>query len=210
MVQKGKLFWHYFSFPSLSCSAEGSHVSGQSNGRDPQALAKAVQIHYDTQHTMYFAWTSLSASPLVDLPHIFFFLFKSICPIPPLPSSSLLVVFSSYSLYIFWICTKAARGGGFIYIPTSSRLCFTEQFPTSVPNRAALLTSNPALRTHRGLQCTKEKNAKKQKQTIHTSTSWAIILRLFLFFLFECLYSCVCKIHWARELAGAHCVRTAL
>lgn len=39
----------------LSCSAEGSHVSGQSNGRDPQALAKAVQIHYDTQHTMYFA-----------------------------------------------------------------------------------------------------------------------------------------------------------
>uniref|UniRef100_A0A4W5KZ66 Argonaute RISC component 4 n=1 Tax=Hucho hucho TaxID=62062 RepID=A0A4W5KZ66_9TELE len=36
-------------------SAEGSHVSGQSNGRDPLALAKAVQIHYDTQHTMYFA-----------------------------------------------------------------------------------------------------------------------------------------------------------
>ncbi|XP_072265525.1 protein argonaute-4 [Pyxicephalus adspersus] len=36
-------------------SAEGSHVSGQSNGRDPQALAKAVQIHHDTQHTMYFA-----------------------------------------------------------------------------------------------------------------------------------------------------------
>ncbi|KAB1268104.1 Protein argonaute-4 [Camelus dromedarius] len=35
--------------------AEGSHVSGQSNGRDPQALAKAVQIHHDTQHTMYFA-----------------------------------------------------------------------------------------------------------------------------------------------------------
>lgn len=39
-------------------SAEGSHVSGQSNGRDPQALAKAVQIHHDTQHTMYFAWES--------------------------------------------------------------------------------------------------------------------------------------------------------
>ena len=39
----------------VSYSAEGSHVSGQSNGRDPQALAKAVQIHYDTQHTMYFA-----------------------------------------------------------------------------------------------------------------------------------------------------------
>jgi hypothetical protein len=36
-------------------SAEGSHVSGQSNGWDPQALAKAVQIHHDAQHTMYFA-----------------------------------------------------------------------------------------------------------------------------------------------------------
>uniref|UniRef100_A0A4W3HCY2 Argonaute RISC component 4 n=1 Tax=Callorhinchus milii TaxID=7868 RepID=A0A4W3HCY2_CALMI len=36
-------------------SAEGSHVSGQSNGRDPLALAKAVQVHHDTQHTMYFA-----------------------------------------------------------------------------------------------------------------------------------------------------------
>uniref|UniRef100_A0A8C1Q3H6 Argonaute RISC component 1 n=1 Tax=Cyprinus carpio TaxID=7962 RepID=A0A8C1Q3H6_CYPCA len=36
-------------------SGEGSHVSGQSNGRDPQALAKAVQIHHDTLRTMYFA-----------------------------------------------------------------------------------------------------------------------------------------------------------
>jgi len=36
-------------------SAEGSHVSGQSNGRDPQSLAKAVQIHHDTLRTMYFA-----------------------------------------------------------------------------------------------------------------------------------------------------------
>ncbi|CAL8249711.1 unnamed protein product [Boreogadus saida] len=36
-------------------SGEGSHVSGQSNGRDPQALAKAVQIHEDTLRTMYFA-----------------------------------------------------------------------------------------------------------------------------------------------------------
>uniref|UniRef100_A0A673M7H6 Protein argonaute-3-like n=1 Tax=Sinocyclocheilus rhinocerous TaxID=307959 RepID=A0A673M7H6_9TELE len=36
-------------------SAEGSHVSGQSNGRDPQVLAKAVQIHHDTLRTMYFA-----------------------------------------------------------------------------------------------------------------------------------------------------------
>ena len=43
------------SLPPSPPSAEGSHVSGQSNGRDPQALAKAVQIHYDTQHTMYFA-----------------------------------------------------------------------------------------------------------------------------------------------------------
>uniref|UniRef100_A0A8C2Q0X5 Protein argonaute-1 n=1 Tax=Cyprinus carpio TaxID=7962 RepID=A0A8C2Q0X5_CYPCA len=36
-------------------SAEGSHTSGQSNGRDQQALAKAVQIHQDTMRTMYFA-----------------------------------------------------------------------------------------------------------------------------------------------------------
>lgn len=40
-------------------SAEGSHVSGQSNGRDPQALAKAVQIHHDTLRTMYFAWANI-------------------------------------------------------------------------------------------------------------------------------------------------------
>uniref|UniRef100_A0A4W5LE67 Argonaute RISC catalytic component 3a n=1 Tax=Hucho hucho TaxID=62062 RepID=A0A4W5LE67_9TELE len=36
-------------------SITGSHVSGQSNGRDPQALARAVQIHHDTLRTMYFA-----------------------------------------------------------------------------------------------------------------------------------------------------------
>ncbi|XP_075437886.1 protein argonaute-2 isoform X5 [Ascaphus truei] len=36
-------------------SAEGSHTSGQSNGRDQQALAKAVQVHQDTLRTMYFA-----------------------------------------------------------------------------------------------------------------------------------------------------------
>uniref|UniRef100_A0A8C3LMD9 Argonaute RISC catalytic component 2 n=1 Tax=Chrysolophus pictus TaxID=9089 RepID=A0A8C3LMD9_CHRPC len=32
-----------------------SHTSGQSNGRDHQALAKAVQVHQDTLRTMYFA-----------------------------------------------------------------------------------------------------------------------------------------------------------
>ncbi|KAL7980537.1 hypothetical protein Chor_001691 [Crotalus horridus] len=36
-------------------NGEGSHISGQSNGRDPQALAKAVQVHQDTLRTMYFA-----------------------------------------------------------------------------------------------------------------------------------------------------------
>ncbi len=51
------------SFPVRS--AEGSHVSGQSNGRDPQALAKAVQIHYDTQHTMYFAWRQPAGDALL-------------------------------------------------------------------------------------------------------------------------------------------------
>ncbi|XP_028317063.1 protein argonaute-3 isoform X1 [Gouania willdenowi] len=35
-------------------SAEGSHLSGQSNGRDPQTLARAVQIHHDALSTMYF------------------------------------------------------------------------------------------------------------------------------------------------------------
>lgn len=39
----------------LLFSGEGSHISGQSNGRDPQALAKAVQVHQDTLRTMYFA-----------------------------------------------------------------------------------------------------------------------------------------------------------
>lgn len=42
-------------FYCLCHSAEGSHTSGQSNGRDQQALAKAVQIHQDTLRTMYFA-----------------------------------------------------------------------------------------------------------------------------------------------------------
>ncbi|KAK2500298.1 hypothetical protein MC885_021305, partial [Smutsia gigantea] len=46
---------YYARLVAFRASAEGSHVSGQSNGRDPQALAKAVQIHHDTQHTMYFA-----------------------------------------------------------------------------------------------------------------------------------------------------------
>lgn len=45
-----KDFFHLFLF-----SGEGSHISGQSNGRDPQALAKAVQVHQDTLRTMYFA-----------------------------------------------------------------------------------------------------------------------------------------------------------
>jgi len=54
----------YYAFPLglILCvwylflgSAEGSHTSGQSNGRDQQALAKAVQIHQDTLRTMYFA-----------------------------------------------------------------------------------------------------------------------------------------------------------
>lgn len=45
-------------------SAEGSHTSGQSNGRDQQALAKAVQIHQDTLRTMYFAWAQPELSPV--------------------------------------------------------------------------------------------------------------------------------------------------
>lgn len=53
-----------FLFPPspFSFSAEGSHTSGQSNGRDHQALAKAVQVHQDTLRTMYFAWHVLMFS----------------------------------------------------------------------------------------------------------------------------------------------------
>lgn len=43
------------SVSAYAFSAEGSHTSGQSNGRDHQALAKAVQVHQDTLRTMYFA-----------------------------------------------------------------------------------------------------------------------------------------------------------
>lgn len=54
-----------FFFDSVAGgSAEGSHISGQSNGRDPLALAKAVQIHHDTLTTMYFAWTRREKSCL--------------------------------------------------------------------------------------------------------------------------------------------------
>lgn len=53
LIKQGKCFLTLLALVSLS--AEGSHVSGQSNGRDPQALAKAVQIHHDTLRTMYFA-----------------------------------------------------------------------------------------------------------------------------------------------------------
>lgn len=73
-------------------SAEGSHVSGQSNGRDPQALAKAVQIHHDTLRTMYFAWTppplpsifpSHSASLSVRLPSAVVSPHSAPLPTPP-------------------------------------------------------------------------------------------------------------------------------
>lgn len=52
-VQFARKDFSYFSF--FFFSGEGSHISGQSNGRDPQALAKAVQVHQDTLRTMYFA-----------------------------------------------------------------------------------------------------------------------------------------------------------
>lgn len=49
------VYWDIDLFIMSLYSAEGSHTSGQSNGRDQQALAKAVQIHQDTLRTMYFA-----------------------------------------------------------------------------------------------------------------------------------------------------------
>lgn len=66
----------YFHF-----SAEGSHVSGQSNGRDPQALAKAVQIHHDTQHTMYFAWEFQKRNSTSLAPHTASKCFKCLPPL---------------------------------------------------------------------------------------------------------------------------------
>lgn len=56
----------FFPPPPFSSSAEGSHTSGQSNGRDHQALAKAVQVHQDTLRTMYFAWHVLMFSDSVQ------------------------------------------------------------------------------------------------------------------------------------------------
>ena len=73
--------WGFFIFLLYSIySAEGSHVSGQSNGRDPQALAKAVQIHHDTQHTMYFAWESQKNSTHMA-PHAASKCFKCLLPL---------------------------------------------------------------------------------------------------------------------------------
>lgn len=67
-----QLLFFFFFFsplppqPPFSFSAEGSHTSGQSNGRDHQALAKAVQVHQDTLRTMYFAWHVLMFSNSVQ------------------------------------------------------------------------------------------------------------------------------------------------
>lgn len=64
-VRRGRI--NVVSFPPpFSFSAEGSHTSGQSNGRDHQALAKAVQVHQDTLRTMYFAWHVLMFSDSVQ------------------------------------------------------------------------------------------------------------------------------------------------
>lgn len=72
-------------------------------------------------------------------------------------------------------------------IPFHGTISSQRSQSSRLPNQQSS-TVNPE-----GSQYTKEKkNTKKQKQTIHThTTSWAIILCLFLFFLFECLHSCV-------------------
>lgn len=136
--------------PSVCCSAEGSHVSGQSNGRDPQALAKAVQIHYDTQHTMYFAWAAVDRlfyySSFICHPFLLH-IFPLLCPI----CLSTLFIF-----FIIFISTKAAL----------------EQSPTSVPlNRVAAAfyfwfvfrTSNLALWSRDGFPMQEEKKSKTNK-----------------------------------------------
>lgn len=61
-------------------------------------------------------------------------------------------------------------------------------------------TANPEV-----LQCIKEKQTNKP----YTHTYYKLS-HYFEFFLFECLHSCVCKIHWAREWIGTICVSAAL
>lgn len=63
---------------------------------------------------------------------------------------------------IFWICTRAALGGGksaACWRPAG--FCFkeqpTNQQPTSVPTRAAFQTSNPVLWNQRGVSSTQKK-----------------------------------------------------
>lgn len=138
------------SFLSLSCSAEGSHVSGQSNGRDPQALAKAVQIHYDTQHTMYFAWASEHISQSTcGLLFLSVFIFLLICQslclrLASVSSHSLCSLSESVPKRLSDV-GKSAVSRHSVLVSFSSR----NNQPTSVPTRAAFQTSNPALQTLR-------------------------------------------------------------
>lgn len=105
----------------------------------------------------------------------------------PLPVS--LLVISLHSYLIFWICTRAALGW-VIKSAASWRpvgFCFKEQ-PTSQPAFPLELPFKPAI------QCCETSEvfpAHKRRQKYKLS-------HYFPYFLFECLHSCVCKIHWAR------------
>lgn len=90
-------FDDHLLFLSSLCSGEGSHVSGQSNGRDPQALAKAVQIHHDTLRTMYFAWATPTTTT-VDPSHL---IFTWVGRRPTSTTSSSSLIPSDYPLHIF-------------------------------------------------------------------------------------------------------------
>lgn len=178
----------------VSCSAEGSHVSGQSNGRDPQALAKAVQIHYDTQHTMYFAWTSEHINDPPATPLSFFFRIRcqSLC----LSSLYTLILFSESA-------PEQLLDGGEkkILLPPDVQQVFVlrNNQPANQRSHSSCLSNqqSSAAKPVRCFQYTKED--KKYK-----------LSHYFPYFLFECLHSCVCKIHWAREWSGTVCVSAAL
>lgn len=132
-------FCCFFLLYSLR-SAEGSHVSGQSNGRDPQALAKAVQIHHDTQHTMYFAWESQKNSTNLA-PHAASKCFKCLLPLEraKLTSGGLLpAARNSCTEYILrstvWCINKIEPF--FFKVIDTHRLSFLMHWTEFLPQRA--------------------------------------------------------------------------
>lgn len=201
------------SFLSLSCSAEGSHVSGQSNGRDPQALAKAVQIHYDTQHTMYFAWASGHISQSTcGLLFLSVFIFLLICQSLSLRVASV----SSHSLCSLSESVpkrlsdvgKSAVSRHSVLVSFSSR----NNQPTNQRSHSSRLSNQQSSAANpQGYRCIKRRKRKK-KTTNHShivQDEPLFCISFFFFYLNVCTLM-FCNIHWAREWIGTACVSAAL